>query len=367
MVKFIKKGENLMKKVINLLGITLLCSSVLATASVSTIAVYAEGSETSASDVSESKQKLQTLYDRSLAALSTPEKYSQESFATFKSQMETTQSVLGQNLSDEDYDLHYGLLFTTIADLDLVEVPSSSSESSAPESSTSESSTSESSASESSAPESSTSESSAPESSTSESSAPESSTSESSAPESSTSESSTSEENTPSIEVSDRTMFVGDKLTEDDILGWASFKNAEGYTVGFEILGDAIQVTALGNLLVNVGTHTIRYYIEDTASAARMASSTLAEKTITLSVRPAAEKVVKDPGSPIVSAPVTPVADPVTPTAVNTTTTKPIGATKTAVNSLPKTGENNSATLIALGGLTLLAGAYMVNKKRMKD
>ncbi|MDN6004795.1 MAG: LPXTG cell wall anchor domain-containing protein, partial [Enterococcus sp.] len=206
------------------------------------------------------------------------------------------------------------------------------------------------------------------------------STTEPSTTEPSTTEPSASipDETKPSIVISDKTMYVGDTLTKDDILGWATFENAEGYTVGFEVLGDPIQITVLGSKLVNTGKHSIRFYVEGTDSNGE---KVLVEKTITLTILSEGERPTdpKDDLIPPAEDTVTPVDDPApapaeepkpqaTDQTIHKTETieKSIESAKTTVEELPKTGEKQSTSLVALGSGLLGISLYLGLKGKKK-
>ena len=201
------------------------------------------------------------------------------------------------------------------------------------------------------------------------------STTEPSTTEPSTTEPSTTEPSTskPSIKVSDQTMYVNDKLTEEDILSWATFENAEGMNVGYEVVGEPIQVTVLGNTLVKSGTHQIRFYIEGTdASGEKIDIS----KTITLTILDAKENINnKENGisNPEVSGGTTiskinesnTASKAPNNTAIKKQKSIPV-ATKhiDPVKTLPKTGEKNSKSFVAFGVGLLGISLYLAFKRK---
>ncbi|WP_071870069.1 LPXTG cell wall anchor domain-containing protein [Enterococcus quebecensis] len=149
------------------------------------------------------------------------------------------------------------------------------------------------------------------------------------------------------------------------ILGWATFKNADGYIVGFEVVGDPIQVTALGNSLVEPGTHTIRFYVSKPAQQ-RSTDNVVAEKVITLSVLPESSNPLNDnlpkedtktPATGGISQVTSPVAN---------SAKKTINSGKTTAKQLPVTGEENNNMMIASAGVLLIAGAYLFRKKQLE-
>ncbi|OTN89323.1 hypothetical protein A5819_001815 [Enterococcus sp. 7E2_DIV0204] len=133
----------------------------------------------------------------------------------------------------------------------------------------------------------------------------------------------------PDIKATDKTMYVGDRLTKEDILNWATFINPEGMPVGFEVVGNAIPISATDQLTTS-GTYTIKYYIQ---GKSRSVENILAEKEITLTVKEKEHPSV-DPGKPKKSI-----------SKGNLTSKK---------KSLPNTGEQNTNTLYSIGILLLI-------------
>ncbi|OEG14420.1 hypothetical protein BCR21_05370 [Enterococcus ureasiticus] len=246
---------------------------------------------------------------------------------------------------------------------------STSTESTSTESTSTESTSTESTSTESTSTESTSTESTSTESTSTESTSTESTSTESTSTESTSTESGSSEEATPSIEVKDQTVYVGQTLTEDIVLSWATFKNADGLTVGFEVVGEPIQVTALGNTLVEPGTHKIRFYVSKPAQQ-RSSETVVAEKVITLNVLPESDnplkptspkeetkgKETKAPNKDLISQ----VASPISNTAKKT-----IDSAKTTAKQLPSTGETNNGMMIASAGVLLISGAYIFRKKQL--
>lgn len=156
----------------------------------------------------------------------------------------------------------------------------------------------------------------------------------------------------PGIEASDKTMYVGDTLTKEAILSWATFTNAEGYMQGFEVVGTSIPVSS-SDKLTTAGEYKIKYYVE---GKARAADSRLAEKEITLTV------VKKSTGT----------TDPTYPTKVigsgSTGTTNTGTGNTSSSKSLPSTGEQQSNVFYVIGSmLVVAAGALYVWIKKEKQ
>ena len=171
-------------------------------------------------------------------------------------------------------------------------------------------------------------------------------------------------------------MYVNDKLTEEDILSWATFENAEGMNVGYEVVGTPIQVTVLGNTLVKSGSHQIRFYIEGTDANGEKISIS---KTITLTILDSKENInnvdneinnteMNDGKKVSKISESKPISENPNNTSIKKTNTIPI-ATKNidSVNTLPKTGEKNSKAFV-LFGVSLLGGVslYVANRRKKK-
>ncbi|MBO0450947.1 LPXTG cell wall anchor domain-containing protein [Candidatus Enterococcus murrayae] len=204
------------------------------------------------------------------------------------------------------------------------------------------------------------------------------STTEPSTTEPSTTEPSTTEPSTtkpivtkkPSIQVSDKTMYVGDKLTENDILSWAKFENTEGLNFGYEIVGSPIKVTVLGNTLVRAGTHKIRFYIEGTDLNGEKIN---VEKIITLTILETKQNIDNNESkeNPLdIEDSRAEITDPVEtvvekPKAISTAT-KYVESVSSEKSKLPETGESSSSSLVVLGIALLGISLYVGTKSRKK-
>ena len=238
----------------------------------------------------------------------------------------------------------------------------STTEPSTTEPSTTEPSTTEPSTTEPSTTEPSTTEPSTTEPSTTEPSTTEPSTTEPSTTEPSTTEPSTTEPSvTPaSITVSDKVMTVGDKLTEEIILDWATFSYEGDYISGFEVIGEPIQVDGNSNKLLEAGSHQIRYYLTD------LDGKLLAEKTMTLTVNEPTAVVPDEEAKDSGKTPEKPTTkNPVEPT-------KELQGTKKEMTqkrkTLPATGEQKTNGIIGLSGVVglALAGGALVRRNRQR-
>jgi len=314
-----------MKKKLSLLGITLLCSSALATSFVTSFNAYAE--ETATSDSADTENLVAQL--QAVINVAKPyvdyTKYEKGPVDTLKMYLEFAESDIANGyISETTLPGHIDSINTA---LELVKSsPITGSESSSTESSSSET---------------------------------ESSSTESTG-------SSSSEELKPTINVSDKTMYVGDKLTKEDILNFATFKNTDGLKVGFHVLGNPIQVLKADLTLIEPGIHKIQYYVEGKTNSPK---DYVAKKLITLTVK---AKVTTDTTT---STTLSSSSDTgITNTSNSSGTyTKPTGIT-TPISSasttakLPQTGETNSPLLTVIGSMTLLVGGtYLLTLKRKKS
>ena len=323
------------------------------------------------------RAELQDLVNQGNNAVANAHLYTEDSIAKLQTTLSNAQYCLDYNL---DYSIYITSMKRALGALVLVPTEPSTTEPSTTEPSTTEPSTTEPSTTEPSTTEPSTTEPSTTEPSTTEPSTTEPSTTEPSTTEPSTTEPSTTEPSTtepstskPSIKVSDQTMYVNDKLTEEDILSWATFENAEGLNVGYEVVGEPIQVTVLGNTLVKSGTHQIRFYIEGTdASGEKIDIS----KTITLTILDAKENINnKENGisNPEVNGGTTiskinesnTASKAPNNTAIKKQKSIPV-ATKhiDPVKTLPKTGEENSKSFVAFGVGLLGISLYLAFKRK---
>lgn len=188
------------------------------------------------------------------------------------------------------------------------------------------------------------------------------STTEPSTTEPSTTEPSTTEPSvTPaSITVSDKVMTVGDKLTEEMILDWATFSYEGDYISGFEVIGEPIQVDGNSNKLLEAGSHQIRYYLTD------LDGKLLAEKTMTLTVNEPTAVIPDEEAKDSGKTPEKPTTkNPVEPT-------KELQGTKKEMTqkrkTLPATGEQKTNGIIGLSGVVglVLAGGALVRRNRQR-
>ncbi|MEI5989479.1 hypothetical protein A5881_000967 [Enterococcus termitis] len=379
-----------MKKSLKIMSALLLFSSVaFSTPAVNSIVHAEESTAPMADDSSALRGQLQDLVNQANATLATPDLYTPESIESLKTSVSNAQVALDTNM-ESSYQTFITSMNIALAKVVAVTPPSSTEEPSSTDSSSTEpsstdpsstepsstdpnstdSSSTQPSSTDSSSTQPSSTDSSSTQPSSTDSSSTQPSSTESSSTESSSTDSSSSEEVKPSIEISNQTMYVGQKLTEEIILSWATFNNAEGYMVGFEVVGDSIQVTALGNLLVTPGTHTIRFYV---SKVTRSTDNIVAEKEITLTVLPESDKP-KNPFTPVdptANSEKTPeaptndlISEVVSP--VSTSAKKPISSTQKKAKQLPSTGESNNGMMIASAGVMLIAGgAYIFRKKQV--
>lgn len=173
---------------------------------------------------------------------------------------------------------------------------------------------------------------------------------------SSTTETSGLLKNNVKIEAKDQTMYVGQKLTEDMIIGWATFKNLEeddiyGYTVD-----KIIEVSIDSSVLLETGKYTITYFVLD--PNADEDENILDEKSITLTVLGRE----KNPFIPKVLTPDTKKPEKIINTSnkITPATTRSLKSTK----KLPQTGEKENNTMTIVLGTGLIATVYFISRKK---
>lgn len=174
----------------------------------------------------------------------------------------------------------------------------------------------------------------------------------------------------PVILVEDKVMYVGDKLTTDMIMGWATTEDPNDFITGFKVMNGKIKVKLLGNTLVEPGVHEIKF-------SAMTKEGKTAEKTMTLTVKDKEvpsngneNETPKDEPTKGIEAEETNVAGakPTGVKKISTVKTEQKGSVKVAANeneSLPETGESTSNVLITLIGLIMSTGigVFLFKKK----
>ncbi|MGG5371324.1 immunoglobulin-like domain-containing protein [Enterococcus sp. AZ196] len=171
----------------------------------------------------------------------------------------------------------------------------------------------------------------------------------------------------PNIIVEDKVMYVGDKLTKEMILAWATTENPDDFITGFKVVNGKIKVKFVGSTLVEPGVHEIMF------SAITNEGKT-AEKSMTLTVKER-EIPAEDDGSEANKNEPTQTIDsagdvnsektsPKVTSKLTTVKTEQKGSVKTA-STLPKTGESSSNVFLTLIGLIMSAGvgAFLFKKK----
>lgn len=161
-----------------------------------------------------------------------------------------------------------------------------------------------------------------------------------------------------SITAENHVMYVGDKLTEDMVMSWATFENIDEYEYGFEVVGSPIRVSDPGNELIDAGTHKIRYYATN--------GKDTVETFITLDVRASRDTGNEDNNS----------AGTLAPTEDNNNVTDPAKESvkepskeikKKTEKQLPKTGTQESSIMFSSIGLTIIASVYFMKKRKESE
>lgn len=146
------------------------------------------------------------------------------------------------------------------------------------------------------------------------------------------------------ITVADKVLYVGDKLTDDIILGWPEIENAD--TLEYEVLDKVIPVNKVANTLTTAGEYSIRYVAyQDTGDTA--------EATIKLTVKE--RPIVNDPTNTNVQN-----------QSVSTKQIPVSASTKKA--TLPNTGSENTNILFSMIGFILIGSiVFFKTKKTIKQ
>ena len=172
-------------------------------------------------------------------------------------------------------------------------------------------------------------------------------------------------------------MYVGDVITPEMVLGWATLNNADGLYLEAEVVGNPIMINTLDSTLVKSGTYTIRYTVKSTDPEGNPLNSKISPKMSVISKD--ITLTVLDKGTdPIPSEPIDPVApiNPTTPKDTNNTLIQPKVTNVSEyiqkkvnkdTSKLPETGESESSSLVLLGAMLVLSGTYIFNKKRYNN
>lgn len=142
------------------------------------------------------------------------------------------------------------------------------------------------------------------------------------------------------LEVADKVMYVGDKLTEDMVLSWVKTENAD--KIQFEVLDQEIPLNSVTNALIKAGEYSIRYIAyQDTGKTT--------EETIKLTVK---ER---------------PVADNTGNTQNELLNTRKVISSRPVRNvTLPKTGSENTSFILSLIGFILISFLRFFWKKQVR-
>ena len=177
-------------------------------------------------------------------------------------------------------------------------------------------------------------------------------------------------ERVPKIIVEDKLMYVGDKLTTDMILAWASTENPDDFITGFKVLNGKIKVKLIDDTLVEPGVHQFMFY-------AKTAEGKTAEKTMTLTVKEKEAPVDGvDKEMPAQTPSETPTkeiaSDQTKVTGTNkvkklaVTKNEQKGSVKTTTNDkLPETGDDSKNLFLSMCGLLVTTiSAFFLSKKK---
>ena len=153
----------------------------------------------------------------------------------------------------------------------------------------------------------------------------------------------------PTVKVEDKTLYVGDRLTEDIVLDWAKTENAE--QISFEVIDGEIEVSRTTDQLLRAGTYKIRF------TASRRDEMTDAELT-------AQADMVLTVKAKETTATSTPTTTETTGLNGGTTTQKvapkQAAATPTKAKTLPKTGSEKGNVVLIISGVALVLGSLAI-------
>lgn len=172
----------------------------------------------------------------------------------------------------------------------------------------------------------------------------------------------------PTILVEDKVMYVGNKLTKEMILAWASTENPNDFITGFEVLNGKIKVKFFDDTLVEPGVHEIMFYATTTEGKTSKKSMTLTVKNQQTPVEgngsQSPSETSKEEPTKEVESVQTILKETNTVTMVKT---EPKGVIKSvAINkkTLPQTGERTNNVFLTLIGLLMSTGAATFHFKR---
>lgn len=174
----------------------------------------------------------------------------------------------------------------------------------------------------------------------------------------------------PTIIVEDKVMYVGDKLTADMIMKWATTENPNDFITGFKVMNGKIKVKLLGDTLVEPGVHEIKF-------SAMTKEGKTAEKTMTLTVKDKEASVDGNEKETPKDEPTKGIEEEQTNTEeakgttikkLTTVRSEQKGAVKTISkgnDTLPETGESTSNVFLTLMGLIMTTGigVFLFKKK----
>lgn len=162
----------------------------------------------------------------------------------------------------------------------------------------------------------------------------------------------------PTIKVEDKTMYVGDRLTEEMIIEWAKTENAE--QVAFEVINGEIQVNRLTDKLVNTGSYTIRFTASRKDETTGDVLTEQAEMVLTVKEK----ESTSSPSTTNTSTTITGINN--VATAQNVRTTKGT-VPSTKAKSLPKTGSERGNVALILSGVALVLGTLGVGVRKYRE
>lgn len=158
----------------------------------------------------------------------------------------------------------------------------------------------------------------------------------------------------PTVTADDQRMYVGDRLTDEMILSWATATNAT--SLSFEVLNGPLPIHSETQQLEEAGTYTIQYC----AMRPHELNDSMfgSETTITLTVKEKERKTIR-------TEPIQPTSETPVVTTKKTFVTKPT-AQVTKAKSLPKTGSEKASVSLIIAGFLLVDVALFVALKKVR-
>ena len=169
----------------------------------------------------------------------------------------------------------------------------------------------------------------------------------------------------PTILVTDKVMYVGDVLTKEMILAWATTEDPTDVVTGFTVMNGGIPVEALSDTLIEPGVHEIQFTAETAEGISGEKQMTLTVKEPVVPIAPDEPGLPKEPLKNIEAG----KTDTQTIQLVQKITTEQKEIVKTSAKELPETGETSNNVFLQLLGLVMNLGiaTYLLKRKNSNE